>query len=159
SAEIVGADLPDPIHYEREPERVVPAKHWRGLVMLTDRLGPRYPEPGSVDLAHVALMHMSTPSWEKRLRHYMSLVRPGGYFLFAHSHLHSYLDQLPHFVKVRDEFEKAGWSLVAEFSAANRPLDYPVTQWWVRFGRYVLRADNDFDRMMNNFLLVFRKGK
>lgn len=160
SATVVGFDLPSPIAYVDAPE--LAAKN-PGATTLTTRVDPRFPEAGTVDVAHVGFMHMQSSQWRVRLKSYRALVRPGGYFLVSHNtHYGASLNrgrpvpaqQLAGHFKLAFEATRE-WELVAEYGPDDVPQDYPKTDWWERFAS--MRGRSDLEMPSENFLLVFRR--
>ncbi len=179
---IIGFDLPVPRHYSSIQDDkltlfgAAPSKDWRDILVLTDPRDARFPKPGTVDLAHVAFMDMQN-DWRTRLRLYRDLVRPGGFFVIAHSHGYDGMFRDPRGsaracvreTVIRAFLEAGDWKLDSAFedSFANGgvPKDYPRTEWWDKFEKAAERGKGrlinldllDFET--HNFLLVFRKQR
>ena len=172
-AQVIGFELKAPFIYPEYDKdsafRPDPRSSWRDITVLNSPEDPRYPQAGSVDLAHVAFMDMGE-NWRQRLQDYMRLVRKGGFFLFAHNHQYdeSVYGQFNQREKVRDqaviEFLSSGeWELIAAFGKDSPPPDYTVTEWWRIFQRHAREQHGDNMRrkgyQTSNFLLVLRKKR
>lgn len=140
---IVGFDLEVPVYYKTA--KVAPERDWRDVVVVTHEQDPRFPKDGTVDMAHVAFMEMTSEAWRRRLRHYMRLVREGGFFVIAHNSRYRDSDW-----RLREEFKPGEWSLQASFDRADAPADYPLTPWWKKFNT---------SGEQSNYILVFQKRR
>lgn len=152
-ASVTGFDLHDPLPYGGG---VNTETDWQNLAVVTDWRDPRVPAKGSVDLLHVAFMHMEQRSdqgwgWLSALGIYLSLVRPGGYLVLAHSHEYEVNAGFDVRSALLQRVLMGGdWELKGSFGMNNVPWDYPTTHWWKIFA-----ANSSPD----NFLDVFKRRK
>ncbi|MFC1624757.1 hypothetical protein ACFL28_05595, partial [Candidatus Omnitrophota bacterium] len=135
-ARIVGFDLERPSPYEGEPD-VIPEEDWQDLTVVHDSGDEDYPKPGTVYLLHEAFMHVEhvKSSGTKRLDEYDSIVREGGWFLFAHNDRDTAASKVPreHFIQW---LEDRGYPFQV-YNIRNVPTDYPTSYWWGRLSREV----------------------